>query len=282
MSKENKTDYFGFFWYAKDFITSLSVITMSMAARGAYISLLSFQGIEASCDLPNDDNALARICGCQLDEWLAVKEHVFKCFIVDGDRVYNERLREERIKINERSAKNRANGLRSAEVRGRKESGAKPTNVERTLNERSTNLQPSSTHNPITTKQKEEGASPETKSGETPSAVAPVAVIGSSIPAVEIYREVFKRFPAKKISPQQQKRQQTETDHDLIVNTVDDVNAEIWREACIEWRDTAAERKHNPLNVEAVIDFYAKALLGEENAPQGNVAQNFGIEGDLR
>ncbi len=169
-------------------------------------------------------------------------------------------------------------------VRRKFADGKNPGQNQRTLNERSAIVQPSITHNPEPkTKREEGGETPKPENGETPSANAPLPVNGSSIPLViQIYREIFNRYPAKKITAQQQKLQQAETDHDLIVNTIDEAQAEVWREACIEWNHIAAERNNNPLNVEAVIDFYAKALIAKKSGTQTNVAQNFGIEGDLR
>lgn len=295
MSKENtKTDYYGFRWYAKDFVTSVAVVSMSLAARGAYITLLSYQGLEESCTLPNNDKVLSRLCGCDMSEWLEIKDEVLSRFETNGDRIYNERLMNERSKIDATIAVRSEAGKRSAEARSKKALERNPTNAQQVLNTCSTKAEQNANYpgtrnqEPGTNnhKKEEEGAAKpkmKTEDGETPSAGAPALPVKTSVPgAIEIYRELFKRYPAKKISPAQLKQGQTETDHDLIVNTVDEAEPEIWRNACTEWRDTAAARKHNPLNVEAVIDFYAKALLGEEIAPQGNVKQNYGIQGDLR
>lgn len=155
MNKENKpekTDYYGFTWYAKDFVTSVAVVAMSMSARGAYISLLSYQGIEPSCSLPNNDKVLSRLCGCSIDEWLEVKDEVLARFEIDGDRIFNERLQEERAKIDSRVAQNREAGKRSAEARKKDNS----TDVEHTLNTRLTNVQPSRIQEPVPINQKSE------------------------------------------------------------------------------------------------------------------------------
>lgn len=87
-----------FQFYPKDFITDEHVELMSLAERGAYITLICKCWIEGS--LPADVARLARLCGSPLPAfrrlWLAIEP----CFrpLADGQRFVHPRLERERRK----------------------------------------------------------------------------------------------------------------------------------------------------------------------------------------
>lgn len=84
-------------------LNSLSVQTMSSAERGGYIQLLCNSWIQKDrCFLPNDDKVLQKLSGMTSEEWSSSKETVLRNFVVDGDRLYNERLLHEARKKTER------------------------------------------------------------------------------------------------------------------------------------------------------------------------------------
>ena len=103
MTKRGKAPAFQF--YPKDWIADTT--TLSLAAQGAYIRLLSFAWVGIpGCDvgeLPNDDEKIARMLSVAIDEWLAIARDVRSLFVVDGDRMYHKRLRAERKKQKNRS-----------------------------------------------------------------------------------------------------------------------------------------------------------------------------------
>ena len=112
------TDYYVFPFYSKNFLGSHKVKAMSLAARGAYITLLAEQSTSENCELPNNDRILARLCICDgLDEWLSIKPEVMPCFTVSGDVIYNERLKEERQRIDQLIVKKSEAGRKSGEAR---------------------------------------------------------------------------------------------------------------------------------------------------------------------
>lgn len=82
-----------FAFYPDDF--DAGTRTMSLAARGAYLSLLSHQFTKGA--VPNDDRIICRIIGAFPEEWEEIKEEVRAKFEeVDGELI-NFRMERERI-----------------------------------------------------------------------------------------------------------------------------------------------------------------------------------------
>lgn len=262
----DKKDYYGFRWYAKDFVTSVTVIDMSLAARGAYITLLSYQGIREECNLPNDDKKLSRLCGCSQEEWLEIKNEVMSCFKVDGDVIYNERLVDERMKMDAKIAKNVAAGKASAEAKSSKRStnveqalNERSTDAQRTLNERSatsssTGVQQSANH-PLSTNHYPLTTNHEPIREEEETAIAAPATRSKNTPeAINVYREVMRMYPSKKDG-----NEKIESSWDLIVaEEIEDLEA--WREALTEWKSKSTG-KWNPFNLKAIFEHYAQLLF---------------------
>lgn len=86
-----------FQFYAKDFLTDSNVIVMSLAERGAYITLICSCWLEGT--LPSDVNRLARLCGCPLSAFRKIWPALAPCFRRRGtDRLVHPRLERERQK----------------------------------------------------------------------------------------------------------------------------------------------------------------------------------------
>lgn len=136
------TDYYVFPFHSKNFLGSHKVKGMSLAARGAYITLLAEQSTSENCELPNNDRMLARLCVCDgLDEWLSVKPEIMPCFIVSGDVIYNERMKEERARIDQLIVKKSEAGKKSGEARREQKTNTCSTPVRtpvRQVNEQNT------------------------------------------------------------------------------------------------------------------------------------------------
>ncbi len=103
-----------FSFYAKDFIAG--TLTLSLAERGAYITLLAYQWDNGK--VPNDPIARARILGCpprQSDAlWLGIAGKFFQC---DDGAWRNARLEGERLKQAERRAALALNGAKGGRPR---------------------------------------------------------------------------------------------------------------------------------------------------------------------
>ena len=105
---------------------------MTLAARGAYRELceaqfkLAGKGVHG---LPRDDGALARYIGCELEEWLSVKNRVLAEFDPVGGRFVNPKVAKE-IKFTEakiRGGKARwASGEQQGEQTGEQRGAFRP------------------------------------------------------------------------------------------------------------------------------------------------------------
>lgn len=84
-----------FSFYAKDFM--LGIVSMSVAARGVYITLLAYQWDRGS--VPADLTELSRICGCSIGQMRKLWPAVVVKFTQGVDGLYrNARLEAERRK----------------------------------------------------------------------------------------------------------------------------------------------------------------------------------------
>jgi len=84
-------------WYPSDFLSSLSVQSMSATQRGIYISLLSWSWMNSDnpCHLPNEENELRPLCGwVPEDEWEKSFSRVKRHFEVTEDNLwlFNKKL----------------------------------------------------------------------------------------------------------------------------------------------------------------------------------------------
>ena len=114
-----------FQWYASDFLSDVNVIGMSLAARGAYITLISICWMEGS--IPADMGHLARLCGTTKEEmtdlWVML-DPCFKPHPKDEARKIHPRLRKEEKKQSEWRKKCSTGGVRSGESRRKQAKGS--------------------------------------------------------------------------------------------------------------------------------------------------------------
>ena len=107
----NKPPAFQF--YVKDWLSSSTVRSMSLAARGAYIDLLAFAWqSQPFATLPNDPAQLRRLVGADSVEWADIWPQISGCFEVEDGRLLNRRLQDEARKREEFIKKQQANGAR--------------------------------------------------------------------------------------------------------------------------------------------------------------------------
>lgn len=97
-----------FLWYPKDFEADEDAACMSLAERGAYITLLGYCWMEGS--IPDDVEKLARLCRCGQGEmrriWPVIRGR-FNIEVIPG-RLSNPRLERERDALKAKSEGGRA------------------------------------------------------------------------------------------------------------------------------------------------------------------------------
>lgn len=109
-----------FQFYAKDWLSSKKIATMTLEEEGAYIHLLAHCWDSSDCTLPDDDAELAQLSRMG-ERWVnggSVK--LRNCFVTHPKkpgRLFNARLLEERKKQNAWRKKSQQGGKRSAESR---------------------------------------------------------------------------------------------------------------------------------------------------------------------
>ncbi len=85
-----------FQFYPKDFMTDVHVVAMTLAERGAYITLLCLCWMERS--LPVDLVALARLCGVSKGAFMRLWPALEPCFTILDGRLVQPRIERERRK----------------------------------------------------------------------------------------------------------------------------------------------------------------------------------------
>lgn len=111
MPRSDRSPAFQF--YPADFLSDIHVATMSLAERGAYITLLCYCWNEGHLDA--NETRLARLCGVGLSEWRKLWEALAPCFDEGNGLLTHARLNHEREKQAEFITKQARNGtLRSA------------------------------------------------------------------------------------------------------------------------------------------------------------------------
>jgi len=107
----NKPPAFQF--YVKDWLSSSTVRSMSLAARGAYIDLLAFAWqSQPFATLPNDPAQLRRLVGADSAEWADIWPQISGSFEVEDGHLVNRRLQDEARKREEFIKKQQANGAK--------------------------------------------------------------------------------------------------------------------------------------------------------------------------
>ena len=143
--------------YANDWISSLTISSMTPAQEGAYIRLLCYQWADKDCSLPSDDTTLRKLSRLDEQEWNEMRTFVERLFAPvheNGERLANARMRKYRENMNARK-------YRCAEA-GRKSGESRRLRNEQALNgrssyvERNTNTSSSSSSSSSISNKKEE------------------------------------------------------------------------------------------------------------------------------
>lgn len=111
-----------FQFYPADFLADEHVALMSLAARGAYITLLCYCWREGS--IPNDTAKLARLCNVDSSTMAELMAELSPCFslaIDEPSRLVNQRLHQEREKQENHRKERAAAGQKGAEKRWQRE-----------------------------------------------------------------------------------------------------------------------------------------------------------------
>ena len=103
-----------FQFYAKDFLSDMNVVIMTLEERGAYITLLSHLWIQGW--LPNGSTKLKRLCDSP-SNWNEIWNNIKHCFYENGTKIYHKRLDEEKEKQRLWREKSRDGGIKSGESR---------------------------------------------------------------------------------------------------------------------------------------------------------------------
>lgn len=93
-------------FYTKDWITGTA--EMEPAEKGLYIDLISYQHINGS--IPSEEKKLAKLCGLSLDEFIEIWKGIKHKFVLNGNRLVNQKVQQVVDQTNERALKNKING----------------------------------------------------------------------------------------------------------------------------------------------------------------------------
>lgn len=118
-------------FFCKDWMAK--TVGLSLEEEGAFVRLFNAARTTSEdwCSLPNDDRKLARIVGCGMRKWLALRISLVPEFFFEHQgRLVNERLRQEAEKQTERREQQSFAGRRSSEVRANIRSTSVGTSVE--------------------------------------------------------------------------------------------------------------------------------------------------------
>jgi uncharacterized protein YdaU (DUF1376 family) len=105
---------------------------LSLAAHGAYCLLIDYY-YQSEAPLPADDNAIAGILGCRIEEWLSVKESVTRYFRVSNAHLTHDTCDEV---IMSAMTKRRDGALRVAKYRKNLDTVTRYSRVSNALEER--------------------------------------------------------------------------------------------------------------------------------------------------
>lgn len=256
-----------FQFYASDFLSDENVITMSLAARGAYITLLCHAWKAGS--IPADSKRIAKLCGCHEADMAELWQELSCCFVSHPslpDRLVNRRMEEERNKQIERVAERAKAGKKGADTRW---SGKTPTDVADAKQADSTAIAKlSQTHSTATDLAMAKNSLSSSSSISTSEKEEATASLPSPAkhPAVEAYRRINYRYPAA-------------VDAQKIIDVVGD-DADTYAEALIGWRAKAQEhnekpnvKKWNPAGVDAGLDTFLEKKAERDFNTQTGSAQ---------
>lgn len=82
---------------------------LTTEAHGAYFLLMMAAWVREGCSLPNDERRLAACAKMSVKDWRIIASDVLELWTVEGDSIYQKRLRKEWHYVKEKSAKNKRN-----------------------------------------------------------------------------------------------------------------------------------------------------------------------------
>jgi uncharacterized protein YdaU (DUF1376 family) len=115
-----------FQFYAKDWLSSKKIVTMTLEEEGAYIHLLAHCWDSPDCTMPDDDSELAQLSRMGERWFNGGSTTLRKCFVPHPrkpQRLTNLRLLEEFRKYTRWVQKSREGGIRSGETRRKQVKG---------------------------------------------------------------------------------------------------------------------------------------------------------------
>lgn len=164
---------------------------LTMEQSGCYMQLLMVAWRTKTCDLPNDNKILARMCRMHINRWLKIRPVLEPFFTIEDGRIFQKRLKKERGFVQQKCEKNRAN----ANAKWRK------TNETTNANAHANAYAPTPTPTPIEERKKEhpkkDVRKKESFGADAPSsAIADpriVLISSSANDAVRIWNEMAER-----------------------------------------------------------------------------------------
>lgn len=115
-----------FQFYPADWLSSLTITSMTPAQEGAYIRLLAYAWLQPDCGIPDDDQSLSQLSRLGEGWFNGASAVLRKCFFKKGNRLYNKRLLFERKKQAQHRAKSKEGGINSGKSRRDKKLNNEP------------------------------------------------------------------------------------------------------------------------------------------------------------
>lgn len=82
---------------------------LSTEAHGAYLLLMMAAWVREGCSLPNNERRLAACAKMSVKDWRVIAPDILELWTVDGDTIFQKRLRKEWHYVQDKSAKNKSN-----------------------------------------------------------------------------------------------------------------------------------------------------------------------------
>lgn len=81
---------------------------LTTEAHGAYILLMMAAWVRDGCSLPNNERRLAACAKMSVKDWRVIAPDILELWTVEGDTIFQKRLRKEWRYVQEKSKKRRA------------------------------------------------------------------------------------------------------------------------------------------------------------------------------
>lgn len=80
---------------------------LTTEAHGAYLLLMMAAWVREGCCLPNNERRLAACAKMSVKDWRVIAPDILELWTVEGDNIFQKRLRKEWHYVQEKSAKNK-------------------------------------------------------------------------------------------------------------------------------------------------------------------------------